>query len=538
MTNQKIKILIVDDDSGHRNLVMRHLQRSTRHIDFVTDTAASMKECLDQLENNAPDLVLLDLTLPDCSGIETVDRCYTAAPHTPIVVLTNHHDDQLGIDAIKHGASEYLTKSELNAGVLIRTIRHSLERYETKIQLQKERDLAQNYLDAAAAVFVAIDNNRHVTMINKAGCNILQCTEEQIIGKDWFETALPETSRANAVKIFQDVFAGKSDAAQQYECEIITAKGYEKIIAWQTTAIKDEHGQITGFLSSGTDITLTRITEQQIIEHDRLKSEFVITVSHELRTPLTIFRNIISNALAGVAGKISKKLRSDLEAADKAVSRLAAIISDFLDISRIEAGKMNIDLQPLSLQSVINDTLQMLHPIIDKNNMIMEIELPNDDIRINSDHDKVGQILTKLIENAAKFVPDCGGKVIIRAIDAGDSVEINVEDNGPGISKEDMDRVFDRFVQVEKHVGQGQHGTGLGLTITKDLIELLGGRIWVKNAPIGGANFCFLLPKYNEPLDADNLDVSNTIDSIKEQLDDLAQKCSETLSTSNVTPED
>lgn len=536
MINQQIKILIVDDDPGHCQLMKQYLNRNPQHIDFVISEASSIKECLHHITANTPDIVLLDLTLADCSGIQTVDNVYEAAPNIPIVVLTNHPDDQLGIDAIQHGASDYLTKTEVSDSVLLRTIRHSLERNEITRQLQKERDLAQNYLDTADVIFVAIDSDRQVTMINKAGCNMLQCTEEEIIGKDWFETVMLQSSKTISIEVFENLMSGTAEGVRQFENTIVTTEGHEKIIAWKNTAIKDEHGEITGVLSSGADISLIRKTETDIKEHDRLKSEFVITVSHELRTPLTIFRNTISNALAGVAGNISKKLRKDLEAADKAVDRLAAIISDFLDISRIEAGKMNVDLQSLSMQKMINDTVQMLKPIIDKNNMTMEISLPKDDICINTDHNKVTQILTKLIENAAKFVPDCGGKVIVRAIDAGECVEVNIEDNGPGISEKDLNRVFDRFVQIEKHVGQGQHGTGLGLTITKELIEMLGGRIWVKNASTGGANFCFLLPKYSSEHDGSNSDVTGTIDSIKEQLDDLAQKCSDTVVPDNTLP--
>ena len=115
---------------------------------------------------------------------------------------------------------------------------------------------------------------------------------------------------------------------------------------------------------------------------------------------------------------------------------------------------------------------------------------------INADRDRITQVLTNLVDNAVKFVPDCGGCVTVRARDLDEEVRVDVEDNGPGIEGDDVSKVFNRFVQVERHVGPGSHGTGLGLAICRELIELQGGRIWVENAPTGGANFCFALPKY------------------------------------------
>lgn len=231
-------------------------------------------------------------------------------------------------------------------------------------------------------------------------------------------------------------------------------------------------------------------------EHDRLKSEFVMTVSHELRTPLTIFKNILSNAMAGVMGKVPPKLLRNLEMADEAIGRLTSIINDFLDVSKLEVGKMKIHAEVLCVQQTVNELVEMIQFVTDAKNIQLDLLVPENELYINADFEKITRVINNLIENATKFVPEKTGKISIEVEDRGERIGINVRDNGPGIHGDDKEKVFDRFVQVEKHVGPGKHGTGLGLAICRELIQLHSGRIWIEDNPGGGAVFKILLPKY------------------------------------------
>lgn len=237
---------------------------------------------------------------------------------------------------------------------------------------------------------------------------------------------------------------------------------------------------------------------EQLKEHDRLKSEFVLTVSHELRTPLTIFKNILSNALAGVVGKLPPKLRTNLEMADEAVVRLTSIIGDFLDISKLDLGKMKLRQEPMSIQKLIEKVTGMLRLMTDSKGIDMQIHLPAQESRVYIDYEKMAQVLTNLIDNAAKFVPEEGGQISVEVMDRIDSVRVCVRDNGPGVPEQDCLRIFDRYEQVEKNLTAAKRGTGLGLAICKELVHMHGGRIWVENIPGSGANFQFSLPKYQE----------------------------------------
>ena len=237
---------------------------------------------------------------------------------------------------------------------------------------------------------------------------------------------------------------------------------------------------------------------QKLVEYDRMKSEFVMTVSHELRTPLTIFKNILSNAMAGVMGKIPPKLEHNMKIADEAINRLATIIGDFLDISKLEMGRMKLDREVLSVQTVAGEIVEMIRFVTENKGIELTLSLPDEELLIFADYEKIARVINNLIENASKFVPENTGKIAVRICSHGpDRVSLSVEDNGPGIPGEHKERVFDRFVQVEKHVGPGKHGTGLGLAICKELVNLHSGRIWVEDNPAGGAIFKILLPKYH-----------------------------------------
>lgn len=249
------------------------------------------------------------------------------------------------------------------------------------------------------------------------------------------------------------------------------------------------------------DITDVKLVEMELIrankvlqEHDRLKSEFVSTVSHELRTPLCIFKNIVSNAMAGVMGKVSHKLFESLKMADTSIDRLSRIVADFLDISKIESGMITLNFTDMPVQDVIEEVVESLRALSAAKSIELKSDMPKTAINVMLDHDRVIQVLTNLIGNAIKFIP-VNSTIEVALTDCGESVQIAVRDNGPGLNQEEAAKIFDRFVQVQVLTGPGEHGTGLGLTIAKELVEMHNGSMWVESEPGHGCRFTFTLPK-------------------------------------------
>jgi len=200
-------------------------------------------------------------------------------------------------------------------------------------------------------------------------------------------------------------------------------------------------------------------------------------------------------------GKVSKKLYQSLKTADESIDRLSRIVDDFLDISRIESGVMKLDLKPLSISSVVSEVAESLGTLATAKGLDLNTDISSQEFVVNADKDRIVQVLTNLIGNAVKFIPT-GCQINVTVKDRSEHIEIAVTDNGPGLSKEDMEKIFDRFVQARNLTGTAQHGTGLGLTIAKELVQMHKGRIWVESTPGHGCSFYFTLPKYNPHADA------------------------------------
>ena len=186
--------------------------------------------------------------------------------------------------------------------------------------------------------------------------------------------------------------------------------------------------------------------------------------------------------------------RQQLEVASRNVDRLGRIITNFFEISRIEAGKIELQITRFDIQDTILEVVDKLQPKAISRQIKLKAEKSTEKLFINADCEKLVTTLTHLVENAIKFTHE-GGSINVRVNSHNSKIGIDVEDNGPGIPDNNIDRIFNQFVLVERQVGPGEHGTGLGLAIAKGLIKLHGGCIWVQNKPRGGSVFSFEIPK-------------------------------------------
>jgi len=232
---------------------------------------------------------------------------------------------------------------------------------------------------------------------------------------------------------------------------------------------------------------------KHIEEIDQIRRDFTTTVTHEMRTPMNVVKCFISNALEGVHGKINPELKQQLEIASRNINRLGRIITNFFEISRIEAGKIELQITRFDIQDMVLEVVDELQPKAASRQIKLEAEASTEKLLINADREKLTITLMHLVENATKFIHE-GGNIIVRVKSHNSKIGIDVEDNGPGIPHNDLDKIFDRFVQVEKNVGPGERGIGLGLAVAKGLIKLHGGRIWAQNKPKGGLVLSFEIP--------------------------------------------
>ncbi|MCS6877388.1 MAG: sensor histidine kinase [Geminicoccaceae bacterium] len=242
-----------------------------------------------------------------------------------------------------------------------------------------------------------------------------------------------------------------------------------------------------------------RHANERLRELDRLKDDFLATVSHELRTPLTSIRSF-SEILLDNPDLGAEERAHFLRIITSESERLTRLINDVLDLSKIESGRMDWQIGPADLAELVREGIRAAQGLVAEKGVELEVAIPDEPAPVTCDRDRIVQVVLNLLSNACKFVPRPGGRVRVELQRKGPMFEIRVEDNGPGVPPAARELVFEKFHQLTGDLNtQKPTGTGLGLTISKQIVERFGGRIWVEDARLGGAALCFTLPVAESP---------------------------------------
>ncbi len=232
---------------------------------------------------------------------------------------------------------------------------------------------------------------------------------------------------------------------------------------------------------------------RRLQELDKLKSDFVSTVSHELRTPMTAIKGYMDNILDGLTGVLTERQSYYLNRVKSNVERLTRMINELLDLSRIEAGKVELNLGDVRMREFISDIVEGFQPMAQEKGVTLRTHQPDDLPTIRGDRDKLHQVLTNLIQNAIKFTPP-GGEVEVESQRWDDGyLQVGVIDTGSGIPSHELDKVFEKFYRGESG-SQDDQRWGLGLSIARSLVKLHGGQIWVESTQGQGSRFYFTVP--------------------------------------------
>jgi|GEM_PF-1247477 len=232
---------------------------------------------------------------------------------------------------------------------------------------------------------------------------------------------------------------------------------------------------------------------QELERANRARNEFISIISHELKTPLTTMKGFVKVLLEEEAGSLNEQQKKFLTVVENAVERLSLLISDLLDISRIESGQFKVNIMPTSLDEIIMHSVENIKNLLESKNIQLTVKLSKTP-QVLADRIRIAQVMDNLLSNAAKFT-DYNGEITITTEERGDYVLVSVRDTGIGIPAKDLDKVFEKFYQVAStQNGHTTLGVGLGLAIAKSIIELHNGHIWVESEPGKGSNFQFLLP--------------------------------------------
>ncbi|WP_447984919.1 hybrid sensor histidine kinase/response regulator [Nitrospira sp. Nam74] len=532
-----VTFLIVDDDAGGIKAVCALLQ--THFADMKCDTALSAAAAIALSERHDYDVIISDIRMPQMDGFALTRRISQFRPNTPIILVTGYGDHDLAVSALNGGAYAYIQKP-IEPGYFVALVRRALHLRHLARDLEQHRATLQRRAEDLEGALQSLQ--REMAERQAAQLNLHESEErfrvlvEQV--KDYAIFMIDVHGRVMTWNMGAEVMKGyradeiigqpvslfytEADLQRKKPQRLLSVArtaGRVRDEGWRVrkdgnrfwadviiTRLEDDTGRIRGFAKITRDLTEQRrmqqraeerardleAANQKLRELDQLKSAFVATVSHELRTPLTAIKGYSNNLLAGVAGSLPDKAVSYLTRIEHNADRLTRMISGLLDLARIEAGQLTLRVGPVMLSDVVKEVVEGLQSLA-REKMIVVTSHSEDLPAIQADRDRVFQILANLIQNAVKFTPQRGRVDISLATSDDGGVEVTVRDTGPGIPADKLDKVFERFYRLPT-IGSESGGAGLGLAITKSLVELHGGKIRVESTCGEGSQFVFRLP--------------------------------------------
>jgi PAS domain S-box-containing protein len=381
----------------------------------------------------------------------------------------------------------------VNNAELYRLIRDQAEDLGSMLRKQQvETSRSKAILEAVADGVLVTDATMEITLFNASAEKILGLERTEVLGKSLEHfTGL----FGHAAQSWRETIFAWSENPEQYQA----GETYSDRINLENGSVVAVRLAPVHLRSDflGTVSIFQDITHQ--VEVDRLKSEFVATVSHELRTPMTSIKGYAEIMLMGAAGAMNEQQKRFLEVIKSNTERLTVLVNDLLDVSRIEAGRVNLSFQSLNLDELAQEILQSYTQRAREENKAISIssDVPANLPLVRGDYERVRQILDNLIENAYVYNVE-GGSIIVAMRPVGEEVQVDVLDTGMGIPIDEQPRIFERFFRGENPLTLGVAGTGLGLSIVKNVVQMHGGRIWVASAgiPGKGSTFSFTLPVY------------------------------------------
>ena len=367
----------------------------------------------------------------------------------------------------------------------------ALENAQLYDEVNKEKAYIENLVDNAGDAIISTDVADRILTWNHGAEVIFGYSKEETVGQSL--TILLPTHRAGELEEIRDKVR-LTGVIRNLEVRRIKKDGIIIEASLAVSPIRDKDDNVIGFLHLARDVTEKKRYEQRLKELDKMKSAFVSNVSHELRTPLTAIKASADNMLDRLIGDLNGKQVGYLTRIKSNSDRLARLINDLLDLSTIEAGK--IDLRPtnLPLVTLVKEAAESLKPVAAEKLINLTVMSADPGVIAWADRDKVIQVLMNLIGNALKFTPTRGKVTIAVAKNSAGWMQISVTDTGPGIPAEEVNKVFGRFYQIGQAGTPKTQGTGLGLAISKALVEMHGGKIWVESEAGKGSTFSFTLP--------------------------------------------
>lgn len=458
--------------------------------------------------------------LPPDDDSQHTSKCEGSMIAVPLIA----HNEILGVLILSHSQPGYFNEDHLrllmasagaiaigiNNANMYTTIFEEMERSSELLQRQNmEATKMEAILQSLSDGVIVCDTYGDILSVNPAAAAMLQRSIEELFlgGSSSLHDVLRHLLDQNYDKLpLNDLLAHPYDSRGEPRVFETTVEVDMRVLSLSLGPVLKVDGELIGALLLMHDVT-------REVEADRLKTEFIGTMSHELRTPMTAIKGFTQLLAMGGLGPVNDTQREFLQTILANSERMISIINDVLDITKIETGSIDLELRPIHLAEAISSVMTEVKGLVEKRQHALTINIPPGLPLVRADAARLHQIIVHIVSNALRYTP-VGGKITIEAHEAvwdhlparvrdhlsreRRYVQLDVHDNGVGIAPNDLDRIFERFYRAENPLKVEAGGTGLGLSLVKPLVELLGGRIWVESVLKQGSTFSFVLPTPGE----------------------------------------
>jgi PAS domain S-box-containing protein len=487
-------ILNVDDNDGARYAKTRILQSAG----FRVVEAENGTDALEIARRDEPDLVLLDVKLPDINGIEVCRRIKADPVTASILVLQTSaaltgRDDK--IRGLEGGADNYLA-APIEADELIANVNALMRMRQTQSALRDSEERFRQLTDNIEDVFWMFTvPDGALVFVSPAYSSIFGRVAGELgsTHDDWLAAVHPDDRMA----VQQRWRATDAYATYDEEFRVVAEDGGVRWVRDRLFPVRNARDDVYRVARVTSDITRRREMEALLRTADINKNEFLATLAHELRNPLSPIRSAAALLANGGDDNIGLRERAR-DVITRQVDHLAHLVDDLLDVARISQGKIVLRTENVNIGAVIAQAIETATPLLQARRHTLDVQLPPTDIWVAGDAVRLAQSVGNLLHNAAKFTPE-QGKITVRVQLAGEAdaqvVRIDVIDNGIGIERSNLSRIFGMFAQVSVAPDRAQEGLGIGLSLVSRLLEMHGGRLAATSPGIGlGSKFTVELP--------------------------------------------
>jgi PAS domain S-box-containing protein len=482
------RILLADDNADLREYARRLLAEH-----YAVEAVADGRAAVDAARARRPDLIISDVMMPRLDGFGLI-RELRADPELsaiPVILLSARAGEEARIEGLGQGADDYLVKPFSSRELLVR-VGALVNSAEMHRRANEARAQFQALLDQAPLGVYLIDDDFRIAAVNPVARPVFGDIPD-LIGRDFdqvIHVLWPKAYADELVRIFRRTLETGEPHLVPERVEERLDRGVTEFYEWQVNRIplpESRHGVVCYF----RDISRSVMAREALREADSRKDEFLATLSHELRNPLAPLQNALHLMRLEGKGAPTARVRDIME---RQVSHLVRLVDDLLEMSRITRGALELRRERVDLSAILRNAVETSEPLIQAARHSLDVSLPGEALSLEGDPVRLAQILSNLLNNAARYTPE-GGAISLGARREGAMVAISVRDNGRGIAAEALSRIFLMFNREVRPDGGGQGGLGIGLTLSRRLAEMHGGTIEARSeGPGRGSEFIVRLP--------------------------------------------